>query len=186
MRIVGGRCRGLRLAAPEGDRVRPTSDRAREAVFNILVHRYGPAGFPLIGARVLDLCAGTGAMGLEAWSRGAAHVTFVERDPAVARALDRNLAAAKIGDAARLLRADATRLPRADVPCSLVFLDPPYAAGIAAAALAAAADAEWLARAALAVVETAADDTPDWPAGFVLDDRRTYGRAAVSFLRRGA
>ncbi len=184
MRIVAGRYRGKLLAAPEGAGVRPTSDRARESLFNILIHRYPPHEFALLGARVADLCAGTGALGLEALSRGAAHVTFVERAPAALAALAANIRAMKAETATTALRGDATHLPRAPLPCSLLFLDPPYADGIAPAALASAVAAGWLRDGAVAVVETAAADSPVWPEGFVLDDRRVYGKAAVAFLRR--
>ncbi|MGE4528966.1 MAG: 16S rRNA (guanine(966)-N(2))-methyltransferase RsmD [Rhodospirillaceae bacterium] len=183
MRIVGGRYRGRLLAVPAGEDVRPTSDRARESVFNILMHRYPPHDFSLTGARVLDLCAGTGALGLEALSRGAAHVTFVERAPAALAALAANIKGMKAQAETAVLAADATHLPRADVPCALVFLDPPYALGIAPAALASAAAAGWLRKGALAVVETAAADRPAWPEGFIEDDHRIYGKAAVAFLR---
>lgn len=182
MRIVAGRNKGRLLAAPEGGDTRPTSDRAREALFNILVHRYGADDFTLVGARVLDLFAGTGALGLEAWSRGAAHVTFVERDPAALKALAANLRATRAEG--EILRADATRPPRAKIACDLVFLDPPYAAGVAAAALAAADAAGWVRPGAVAVAETAADDSPAWPESFAVDDRRAYGKAALTFLRR--
>jgi 16S rRNA (guanine966-N2)-methyltransferase len=186
MRIVAGRHRGRLLTVPEGLDVRPTSDRARESLFNVLVHRYPPHEFSLIGARAIDLCAGTGALGLEALSRGAAHVTFVERAPAALAALAANIRAMKADKATSVLKVDATHLPRAPIPCSLLFLDPPYADGIAPAALAAAVAAGWLADGAVAVVETAASDAPIRPEGFVLDDRRVYGKAAVSFLRRRA
>ncbi|SBW12501.1 16S rRNA (Guanine(966)-N(2))-methyltransferase [uncultured Alphaproteobacteria bacterium] len=182
MRIVAGRNKGRILAAPEGGDTRPTSDRAREALFNILAHRYAPEDFSLHGARVLDLFAGTGALGLEAWSRGAAHVTFVERDAAALKALAANLRATRAE--AEILRADATHPPRAKIACDLVFLDPPYAEGVAAAALAAADAAGWVRAGAVAVAETAAADAPVWPPGFVVDDRRVYGKAALTFLRR--
>ena len=181
MRIVAGQHRGRVLVAPGGEGVRPTSDWARESLFNVLVHRYPPHEFTLNGARVLDLCAGTGALGLEASSRGAVHVTFVERAPVALAALAANLRAFKIE--ATVLKTDATHLPRSPIPCSLVFLDPPYADGIAVAALSSAAAAEWLRDGAVVVVETAATDHPVWPEGFVADDRRTYGKAAISFLR---
>ncbi len=183
MRIVAGRHRGRVLAAPEGGDTRPTSDRAREALFNILAHRYAPEDFSLAEARVLDLFAGTGALGLEAYSRGATHVTFVERAPAALAALAANIRALKAETATAVLKADATHLPRATVPCSLVLLDPPYAAGAAADALASAAAAGWLRAGAVVVAETAASELPAWPQGFAVDDRRAYGKAALTFLR---
>src|SRR5438874_3350938 len=143
MRIVGGRLRGRALAAPRSQGVRPTADRLREALFNILVHAYGD---PVSGARVLDLFAGTGALGLEALSRGAAFALFVD-DGAEARALLReNVAALGLGGVSRIFRRNATRLGPAHPvePFSLVFLDPPYRAGLAEKALAAARDGGWL------------------------------------------
>jgi len=183
VRIVAGRHRGRVLVAPEGGDTRPTSDRAREALFNILAHRYAPDDFSLIDARVLDLFAGTGALGLEAYSRGAAHVTFVERAPIALAALAANIRGSKAEKATAVLKADATHLPRALVPCSLVLLDPPYAAGVAADALASAAATGWLRHGAVVVAETAASETPAWPEGFTVDDRRAYGKAALTFLR---
>src|SRR6201995_5484345 len=125
MRIVGGRLRGRTLAAPNSDAIRPTADKLREALFNILVHRYDD---PITGARVLDLFAGTGALGIEAVSRGAAFVLFVD-DGAEARALLReNVAALGLGGTSKVFRRDATKLGPAHPikPFSLVFLDPPY------------------------------------------------------------
>src|SRR5262249_30604291 len=137
MRIVGGRLRGRALAAAESDAIRPTADRLREALFNILLHAYDD---PIGGARVLDLFAGTGALGLEALSRGAAFVLFVD-EGAQARALLReNVVALGLGGATRVFRRDATRLGAAHPlePFSLAFLDPPYGQGLAERALAAA------------------------------------------------
>src|SRR5207245_2308460 len=134
MRIVGGRLRGRALAAPKSQAVRPTADRLREALFNILAHAYGD---PITGARVLDLFAGTGALGLEALSRGAQFALFVD-DGAEARALLReNVAALGLGGVTKIFRRDATRLGPAHPvePFSLVFLDPPYSKGLAEKAL---------------------------------------------------
>src|SRR5579872_5519586 len=130
MRVVGGRLRGRTLTDPTSDAIRPTADRLRESLFNILAHAYGD---PIGGARVLDLFAGTGALGIEALSRGAAFALFVE-DDAAARALIRgNLAALGLGGASRIFRRDATKLGAAHPiePFSLVFLDPPYSQGLA-------------------------------------------------------
>jgi 16S rRNA (guanine966-N2)-methyltransferase len=154
MRIVGGRLRGRRLTAPPGDTVRPTSDRAREALFNILSHgHFASGGVPFAGAVVLDAFAGTGALGLEALSRGAAQAVFFERDPEALAILRRNVAL--VGESARaeILPYDATRPPRAGVRCALLFLDPPYRSGLAAAALEAIEGAGWLTPDALAVIE---------------------------------
>src|SRR5215204_4330955 len=165
MRIVGGRLRGRALAGPGSDRVRPTSDRLRETIFNVLAHAYGD---PVSGARVLDLFAGTGAMGLEALSRGAAFVLFVD-DGAESRALLRgNADALGAGGASKIYRRDATRLgPAAPLaPFSLAFLDPPYGKGLAERALVSAREGGWLTPAALAVVEEAAGAGFTAPDGF--------------------
>src|SRR4051795_5271583 len=137
MRIVGGRLRGRALAAPKSQAIRPTADRLRESLFNILTHAYHD---PITGSRVLDLFAGTGALGLEAISRGAAFALFVD-DRAEARALLRqNVEALGLGGMTRIFRRDATRLGAAHPvePFALVFLDPPYGRGLAAPALASA------------------------------------------------
>ena len=166
MRIVGGRLRGRVLAAPKSQAIRPTADRLREALFNILVHAYGD---PVSGARVLDLFAGTGALGLEALSRGAAFALFVD-DGAEARALLReNVAALGLGGVSRIFRRNAAKLGAAHplAPFSLAFLDPPYGRALAEAALASARAGGWLIPGALAVVEEAASATFAAPDGFV-------------------
>src|SRR5687768_2016154 len=137
MRIVGGQLRGRALAAPKSQAIRPTADRLRESLFNILMHAYGD---PVTGARVLDLFAGTGALGLEAMSRGAAFALFVD-DGAEARALIReNVESLGLGGTTRIFRRDATKLGAAHpvLPFSLAFLDPPYGRGLAEKALASA------------------------------------------------
>jgi 16S rRNA (guanine966-N2)-methyltransferase len=182
MRIVGGRLRGRALAAPKSYNVRPTSDRLRESLFNILVHAYGD---PVTGARVLDLFAGTGALGLEAMSRGAAFALFVD-DGAEARALIRqNVEALGLGGATRIFRRDATHLGPAHPvePFSLVFLDPPYGRGLAEKALAALRAGGWLTPDALLVVEEAADSGFAAPDGFAEVERRDYDDTVLVFLR---
>ncbi len=185
MRIVGGRHRGRRLVAPPGDQVRPTSDRAREALFNILSHGdLAAAGSPVADANVLDAFAGTGALGLEALSRGAARAAFIETDRAALGALRRNLAALDEEDAADIFAGDATRPPRAPYAATLAFLDPPYRSGLAAPALVALAGMGWLAPRALAIVELAAKEPFSLPEGFAMIDERRYGAARLVFLRR--
>ena len=182
MRIVGGRFRGRRLAAPRAQAIRPTSDRLRESLFNILAHGYGD---PLAEARVLDLFAGTGALGLEALSRGAAFALFVD-DRAEARALIReNIAALGLGGVTRIYRRDATRLGPAHplAPFSLAFLDPPYGKGLAEQALASARDGGWLPPEALVVVEEAAQAGFKSPEGFQEIERRGYDDTELIFLR---
>jgi 16S rRNA (guanine966-N2)-methyltransferase len=182
MRIVGGRLRGRTLASPRSQAIRPTADRLRESLFNILVHAYGD---PVTGARVLDLFAGTGALGLEALSRGAAFALFVD-DAAQARALLReNVAALGLGGVTRIFRRDATRLGAAHPvePFSLVFLDPPYGKKLAEEALASARAGGWLAAGALVVVEEAAGAGFKAPEGFEEIERRQYDDTEIVFLR---
>jgi len=184
MRIVGGRFGGRPLASPRSQAIRPTADRLRESLFNILVHAYGD---PVTGARVLDLFAGTGALGLEALSRGAAFALFVD-DAAEARALLReNIATLGLGGVTRIFRRDATRLGPAHPiePFSLVFLDPPYGKGLAEKALGSARAGGWLAPGALIVVEEAADAAFRAPAGFEEIERRRYDDTEMVFLRLG-
>ena len=186
MRIVAGKHRGRRLIAPAGGTVRPTSDRAREALFNILSHgRLAAEGIPFAGAAVLDAFAGTGALGLEALSRGAAEALFIEQDREALAALRGNIAALGETARARIIPGDATRPPRATAACALVFLDPPYRSGVAAAALAALDAAGWLGPKALAVVELAAREELAAPAGFILLDERVYGAGRLVFLHCG-
>jgi 16S rRNA (guanine966-N2)-methyltransferase len=185
MRIVGGTLKGSRLAAPASDRVRPTSDRTREAVFNILAH--GIDGFDIEGARVLDLFAGTGALGLEALSRGARSCLFVE-DHAESRALiRRNVETLALTGVTRIFRRDAARLGPAERmgPFDLVFADPPYGKGLAERALVSAREGGWLVPGAVVVVEESADAELIAPEGFAEIDRRRYGDTQVVFLRAG-
>jgi 16S rRNA (guanine966-N2)-methyltransferase len=180
MRIVAGRHRGRVLLAPDGHEVRPTSDRAREALFNILEHGFSAAdGSPIAERHVLDVFAGTGAIGLEALSRGAAHATFLELKPRVLKA---NVAA--LGEQARstVLAIDATKPPRATTPAALAFLDPPYGEGLVTPALTALARQGWLEPTALVVVEIAAKEEFVAPAGFTIADERRYGAARLVFL----
>jgi 16S rRNA (guanine966-N2)-methyltransferase len=181
MRVVGGRWRGRPLAAPKSQAIRPTADRMRETLFNILAHAYGD---PTTGARVLDLFAGTGALGIEALSRGAAFALFVD-DGAEARSLLReNVATLGLGGTTRVFRRDATKLGAAHPvePFSLVFLDPPYRQGLAEAALISAQAGGWLTPDALIVVEEA---TGAFTAatGFEEIERRTYDDTEFVFLR---
>jgi 16S rRNA (guanine966-N2)-methyltransferase len=182
MRVVGGRLRGRTLASPKSHTIRPTADRLRESLFNILLHAYGD---PLSGARVLDLFAGTGALGIEALSRGAAFTLFVD-DGAEARALIReNVTALGLGGTARIFRRDATKLGAAHPvePFSLGFLDPPYGAGLADKALAAARTGGWFLPDALIVVEEAVKSGFAAPPGFTGLERRRYDDTELIFLR---
>jgi 16S rRNA (guanine966-N2)-methyltransferase len=183
MRIIGGTRRGLKLAeVGAGDaaaHLRPTSDRVREAIFNLLINAHGN---PVTGARVLDLFAGTGALGLEALSRGAAEVTFVE-DGKVATALIRaNIAKMRVETETRVLRQDATRLPpNPGAPYALVFLDPPYGKTMGEAALTAAVKGSWLAPGAVLVWEESTPPAP--PTGLVQIDQRKYGDTLVTLVK---
>ena len=182
MRVVGGRLRSRPIAGPKGPGLRPTADRLREALFNILMHAYGDA---VTGARVLDLFAGTGALGIEAISRGAAFVQFVD-DGVEARALLRNnTESLGLGGVSRIFRRDATKLGPAHPmePFSLVFLDPPYGKGLAEKALASAREGGWLTPQALIVVEEATDAGFKAPEGFEELERRAYDDTEFTFLR---
>lgn len=173
MRVVGGRLRGRTLAGPKSSAIRPTADRLRELLFNILVHAYDD---PINGARVLDLFAGTGALGIEALSRGASFTLFVD-DCAQARALLReNVTALGLGGVTRIFRRDATKLGAAHPvePFSLAFVDPPYGQGLADAALVSARDGGWLAPEALIVVEETSKAAFAPPQGFSELERRAY------------
>lgn len=183
MRIVGGRHRGRRIVAPPGSAVRPTADRVREALFNILVHGdLVPGG--LEGVRALDLFAGSGALGLEALSRGAAHVTFVERESPAIDAITRNLAAFGESSRATVLARDAAKPGgRVGLPVALAFVDPPYGQGLAEKALAALVAGAWLGPDALVVAETSRREALAPPPGFVEVDRRRYGTTELVFLR---
>jgi 16S rRNA (guanine966-N2)-methyltransferase len=184
LRIVGGVHRGRRLVVPPGDAVRPTSDRAREALFNILSHGgFASEGLPFAERPVLDAFAGTGALGLEALSRGAASAVFIENGREALAALRRNVAALGEEDRTHIVAGDATRPPRAAFACAAAFLDPPYERGLAALALPALAAAGWLAPAALLVVELAAAEQWTPLSGFAPLDARVYGAARLVFLR---
>jgi 16S rRNA (guanine966-N2)-methyltransferase len=174
--------RGRALAAPKSQTIRPTADRLREALFNVLAHAYGD---PITGARVLDLFAGTGALGLEALSRGAACAVFIDH-AAEARALQReNVTALGLGGVSRIFRRDATRLGPVQPldPFSLVFVDPPYGQGLAEPALLGARAGGWLAPGALVVVEEGAKAAFAAPRGFDELERRAYDDTEFIFLR---
>ena len=219
MRIVAGRHRGRRLEAPAGMAVRPTADRTREALFNILTQGKLPwrapvgegagglgsggqgaeergaegqdsegqgaerRGNPLAGARALDAFAGTGALGLEALSRGAAFVTFMENQAAAFAACRNNIDLLEETARSQALRCDVLRPPPAPAPCELVLMDPPYNQGLAAPALAALEAAGWLAPGALGVVELMAKEPFAPPEGFEALDECKYGKARLVFLR---
>lgn len=185
MRIVGGSHRGRRLVAPPGDVVRPTSDRAREALFNILSHGdFAASGLPFADKPVLDAFAGTGAFGLEALSRGASAAVFIEIERESLAVLRRNVGVLGEADRAHVIAGDATRPPRAALACAVAFLDPPYKSSLASPALTALAAAGWLTPDALVVIEVAAREDLPPTVGFTVIDARVYGAARLVFLRR--
>lgn len=182
MRIIGGTFKGRVLKTPASAAIRPTSDRLRESLFNILAHGYGES---LANTKVIDLFAGTGALGLEALSRGARKALFVD-DGSEARALIRaNVEALGLGGRTRIFRRDARKL--GDAPAGeafdLAFLDPPYGKGMAEPALAALRDGGWLAPHALAVIEEAAEAQIAMPAGYELIEKRLYGDTQILVAR---
>ncbi len=186
MRITGGLLRGRQLAAPADASVRPTSDKARQALFNILMHNDFGFGFRLEGARVVDLFAGTGALGLDAISHGARCCLFVD-DAADSRALiRRNVEALQLTGVTKIWRRDATQLgpmpPGSGGPFDLVFLDPPYRNNLVGPALAGLAAGNWLSPRALLVVETAENEQLTLPAEFSSLSARVYGDTRVQFV----
>ena len=185
LRIVSGEFRGKTLVAPPGAATRPTSDRARQAIFNILEHAAWSNG--VRDARVIDLFAGSGALGFEALSRGAAFCLFVETDEAARGAIRQNVDAMHLFGRTRVHRRDATDLgvrPGADGPAfDLAFLDPPYAKGLGEQALARLAAGGWLSPGALAVFERGAEEPEPLTPGYEQLDTRDYGAAKVWFLR---
>ena len=182
MRVVAGKFRGRTIHGPKSDAIRPTADRLRESIFNILVHAYGN---PILDARVLDLFAGTGALGIEAISRGARFALFVE-DSTEGRALLReNVEAFALGGVAKIFRRDATQLGvvHPNEPFTVVFCDPPYRKGLAERALTSARGGGWLAPRAIAVVEEAVDAKFTAPEGFEELERRAYDDTEFAILR---
>jgi 16S rRNA (guanine966-N2)-methyltransferase len=182
VRIVGGRHRGAPLAGPKSQAIRPTSDRLRESLFNILAHGYGD---PVDGARVLDLFSGTGALGLEALSRGARFCLFVEEAAEARGLIHTNVEALHLTGVTKLWRRDATKLGRCAPmePFDLAFLDPPYGKGLADAALAAIVAGGWLKPGAIAVVEEVATAEVTVPPAFEIADERMQGETRLMLLR---
>jgi 16S rRNA (guanine966-N2)-methyltransferase len=185
MRIVAGRFRGANIEAPKGLATRPTSDRVRQALFNVLEH--GASGFDFEGARVLDLFAGSGALGLEALSRGARFALFIEDDAAARAAIRRNVEALGLTGASKIWRRDATRLGPSGTmqPFDLVFCDPPYGKGLGVRSLTAAAEGAWLAPGAVAVLEERAETEIAWAAPFEEIERRRYGDTQIVMAKVG-
>lgn len=185
MRIVAGKFRGATIEAPQGLVTRPTSDRVRQALFNVLEH--GPTRFDFEGARVLDLFAGSGALGLEALSRGARFATFIEDSAAARAAIRRNVETLGLTGVTKIWRRDATKLGDAGAlaPFDLIFCDPPYGEGAGEQALASAVNGGWADKGAVAVLEERADVVIAWPAPFEEIDRRLYGDTQVAMAKAG-
>ena len=186
-RIIAGAWRGRRLAAPPGLSTRPTAERVRQALFDMLAHApwahsLGGGRAAIDGAQVLDAFAGTGALGLEALSRGAAEAVFLERDPAALATLRANIAACGAGARARVLAVDARAAP-AGAACGLVFLDPPYGEGLIGMTVAHLAARGWIAPGALVVAEMGREETPQ-PLGELLAER-VHGAARIAVWRFG-
>lgn len=177
MRIIAGEWRGRRLVAAPGLATRPTADRVRETLFSMLVSRIGP----LEGLRVADLFAGSGALGFEALSRGAAFACFVESDAAAAAAIQANASALGAADRVRIVRGSALTLPRSE-PFDLIMADPPYAAGSGSAAVRAVFDAGWLAPGGLLAVETSRAERVE-PGAFAIEAERDVARARLTLIR---
>jgi 16S rRNA (guanine966-N2)-methyltransferase len=187
MRITAGRLGGRTLVSPDDARVRPTSDKVRQAIFNMLAHNDFGVGFALEGARVIDLFAGTGALGIEALSRGAAFALFVD-DSAESRALIRtNVEALALTGVTKIWRRDATNLgpmaAGAGGPFDLALLDPPYHQELALRALSSLWQDNWLTPDAIVIVETAKDEKVAAPDGYTTLDDRTYGDTRVLLLK---
>ena len=185
MRIVAGKFRGAGLEAPNGLTTRPTSDRVRQALFNVLEH--GAPQVTFAGARVLDLFAGSGALGVEALSRGARFCLFVEKSAASRAAIRRNVEALGLTGVTKIWRRDATKLGEAGriEPFDLVFCDPPYGQGLGQRALTAAIDSGWIGKEAIAVIEERAGTKIAWPAPLAEIDRRRYGDTEIFIARTG-
>lgn len=180
MRIVSGKHKGRPLLVPTGLDTRPTSDRAREAIFNVLEH--GVPGPGLRGARVMDVFAGTGALGLEALSRGAEHCTFVENNAGARRVLDENIQALNETQASTLIKAKAEAIGETGHPCDYAFLDAPYNKGLSEPALQALADGGWLKDDCVVMVEVAKAEALPVLDGFSVHKEKNYGAARAVFL----
>jgi len=184
LRIIGGAWRGRKVAVPDTEEMRPTNERAREAIFNRLMHAEALLGVRLKGAAVADLFAGTGALGLEALSRGAKSVVFVERNSEACRAVTQTLYTLDAEDRGEVMQADATTLTTRQTPLDVILLDPPYGKNLIAPTLISLRKLGWTKPGTLLVVETEA--AVEWPPGYTLIDQRKYGRAEIAFIRADA
>jgi len=187
LRITAGKFGGRTLQAPGGVAVRPTSDKVRQAIFNVIAHKDLGFAFALEGVRCVDLFAGTGAFGLEALSRGATFALFIEADAASRAVIRENVEALGLTGASKIWRRDASALGKLDTLSAfgLAFLDPPYRKGLIAPALASLSDGGWLAKPALVIAEMSEAETLSAPSGYETLDERVYGETRVLFLRAG-
>jgi 16S rRNA (guanine966-N2)-methyltransferase len=181
MRIIAGEWRGRKLSAPLTATIRPTADRIRESIFSILNSRYDGDWHTL---RVADFCAGTGALGLEALSRGAQHATFVEKMPATVQLIEQNISSLKATSRSTIVRADVTKLPRANAPVEVIFFDPPYGDAIVEAALEGAMTQGWIKARTLCIVEQPSGTIISVP-GWTCDDVRRYGKTQIMLFEYG-
>ena len=179
MRIIAGKYRGRKLESPSDMDVRPTTDKMRERIFSMLQHARYPA---LNGAQVMDIFAGTGALGLEALSRGATHVTFVEKSPKSIALLNKNIAAMKVEQDTTLIKSRATSLQTASTPCDIIFMDPPYGRDLLAPSIACLLEGAWLADGGVIIAEMKSDEDFEVPVGLTLIDERKQGIQRVVFL----
>ncbi|WP_286830324.1 MULTISPECIES: 16S rRNA (guanine(966)-N(2))-methyltransferase RsmD [Kordiimonas] len=180
-RIVAGRFRGRRLDVPKGRDVRPTTDRMRERLFSMLMHGRYP---DMTDAVVADIFAGTGALGLEALSRGAARVTFVEQARPSVACINANIGTLGVSDQATILAKNATNLPPANAPCDFIFMDPPYRQGLVRPTLDSILAQGWLSEDGVIVCEQAADEPIDIPDALNVVDDRSQGQQRILFLLR--
>lgn len=179
MRIIAGKFRSRKLLPPPSSITRPTADRTRESIFNI-INNLG--GFKIEDATVLDAFAGSGALGLEALSRGAAHVSFLEKNPQAIKILKENIASLDISSQCSIIQGDATRPPKAPHPMELIFLDPPYDQAIEEPCLMGLQNQGWINSDTLIILETSTKRSLNLPPKAALIDQRRYGAALISFL----
>ena len=181
MRIIAGKHRGRRLETPSDSDIRPTTDKMRERVFSMLQHGRYP---DLYGAQVLDVFAGTGALGLEALSRGATHVTFVEKSPKSIAVLNKNIATLKAKSETSIIKQRASSVPPASEACEVIFMDPPYGKDLLTPAITRLLEGNWLTDGGVIIAELSTDDVLEIPEGLALIDERTQGIQRVVFLGR--
>ena len=183
LKIIAGKHRGRNIETAPSKDIRPTTSFAREGIFNILMHgRFGGEKTPLVGKRVVDLFCGSGALGFEALSRGAAHVTFIDQNPKALELVKKTAMTLGETNHAAFIRSDSTHVPRAVLPCSLAFVDPPYDKALAVKGIESLISGGWLEDKAIVVVEQSKKEMLVPPASLTLLDERSYGIARISIL----